>query len=199
MMNVALVGPGRIAEHSLVPGLSKVPDARLWSVMSRDPRARPILRRPTRGGGRRGGPRSARHPPCRPRARRGHHRDSGQAARRADPCRGRGGQARAGRETDGDGCGVGPRHDPMPAAMPALCLQSPITCAGTPVTGSCMRVSARAPSERYGRCGCNGASRLRTRPTGVRCPRWDAGGAWREWARTVSIRFVGSWLRPAGR
>ena len=36
MMNVALVGPGRIAEHSLVPGLSKVPDARLWSVMSRD-------------------------------------------------------------------------------------------------------------------------------------------------------------------
>ena len=36
MMNVALVGPGRIAEHSLVPGLAKVPDAQLWSVMSRD-------------------------------------------------------------------------------------------------------------------------------------------------------------------
>ena len=112
MMNVALVGPGRIAEHSLVPGLSKVPDAQLWSVMSRDlERARAFAGR-HRSGGRRGGPQSARHAPRRPRARRGDHRDSGQAARRADPCRGRGGQARAGRETDGDGCGVGPRHDP---------------------------------------------------------------------------------------
>ena len=46
MMNIALIGPGRIAEHSLVPGLEKVPEARLWSVMSRDlGRARDFARR----------------------------------------------------------------------------------------------------------------------------------------------------------
>ena len=52
MMNVALVGPGRIAEHSLVPGLAQVPEARLWSVMSRDlGRARDFARRHGAAGG----------------------------------------------------------------------------------------------------------------------------------------------------
>ena len=46
MMNIALVGPGRISEHSLIPGLEGVPTARLWSVMSRDlGRARDCARR----------------------------------------------------------------------------------------------------------------------------------------------------------
>ena len=52
MMNIALVGPGRIAEHSLIPGLAKVPEARLWSVMSRDlRRARDFARRHGAAGG----------------------------------------------------------------------------------------------------------------------------------------------------
>ena len=52
MMNVALVGPGRIGEHSLIPGLDKVPGAQLWSVMSRDlGRARDFARRHGAAGG----------------------------------------------------------------------------------------------------------------------------------------------------
>ena len=52
MMNVALVGPGRIAEHSLIPGLENVPGAQLWSVMSRDHgRARDFARRHGAAGG----------------------------------------------------------------------------------------------------------------------------------------------------
>ena len=52
MMNIALIGPGRIAEHSLIPGLAKVPEARLWSVMSRDlGRARDFARRHRAAGG----------------------------------------------------------------------------------------------------------------------------------------------------
>ena len=52
MMNVALIGPGRIAEHSLIPGLEKVPGAQLWSVMSRDlGRARDFARRHGAAGG----------------------------------------------------------------------------------------------------------------------------------------------------
>ena len=35
-INIALLGPGRIAENSLVPGLARVPGARLWSILSRD-------------------------------------------------------------------------------------------------------------------------------------------------------------------
>ena len=57
MMNIALVGPGRIAEHSLIPGLAKVPEARLWSVMSRDLRRARDFAPPTRGGRRRNGSR----------------------------------------------------------------------------------------------------------------------------------------------
>jgi 1,5-anhydro-D-fructose reductase (1,5-anhydro-D-mannitol-forming) len=35
-INVAIVGPGKIAERGLVPGLAQVSGAKLWSVLSRD-------------------------------------------------------------------------------------------------------------------------------------------------------------------
>ena len=35
-VNFAIIGPGRIADNSLAPGLAGAPGARLWSVLSRD-------------------------------------------------------------------------------------------------------------------------------------------------------------------
>ena len=45
-LNFAIVGTGRIAENELLPALAAQPDARLWSVHSRDPgRARSVAGR----------------------------------------------------------------------------------------------------------------------------------------------------------
>lgn len=37
-LNIAVLGPGKIAENELVPALGEVPRAKLWSVLSRDER-----------------------------------------------------------------------------------------------------------------------------------------------------------------